>query len=37
MFSIYVFGAAWDNGYAFDLVLIDQTDTPPWLPFEGEL
>ena len=28
---------SWDNGYAFDLVLIDQTDTPPWLPFEGEL
>lgn len=22
---------SWDNGYAFDLVLIDQTSTPPWI------
>lgn len=22
---------SWDNGYAFDLVLVDQTDTPPWM------
>lgn len=21
---------SWDNGYAFDLVLVDQTSTPPW-------
>lgn len=25
---------SWDNGYAFDLVLVDQTDTPPWFPPE---
>lgn len=23
---------SWDNGYAFDLVLIDQTSAPPWMP-----
>lgn len=22
---------SWDNGYAFDLVLVDQTSTPPWM------
>lgn len=23
---------SWDNGYAFDLVLVDQTSAPPWMP-----
>ena len=26
---------SWDNGYAFDLILVDQTDTPPWVAPEG--